>query len=78
MAKQNGELVGIVTKFAESGWDLIDVPSRAWLELADGGEASKDAAIALVAAVEKADEECGNCGCEFDPLYKRALELLHA
>lgn len=39
----------ILTKFAESGWDVIEEPSRAWLE--------------------------GSCGCEFDPLYKRALVL---
>lgn len=24
----------------------------------------------------KADKECGSCGCELDPLYKRALELI--
>ena len=30
----------------------------------------------LVSAIKQADKECGNCGCELDPLYKRALELL--
>ena len=30
----------------------------------------------LVSAIRQADEECGSCGCEFDPLYKRALELI--
>jgi hypothetical protein len=30
----------------------------------------------LIKAVDQADKECGSCGCEFDPLYKRALELL--
>ena len=73
MAEQNVELVGIVTRFAESGWDVIEVPSKAWL-----GNASKDATVALIAAVRKADKECGSCGCEMDPLYKRALELLSA
>ena len=24
----------------------------------------------------KADKECGSCGCELDPLYKRVMELL--
>lgn len=78
MPKPNDELVGIVTKFAESGWDVIDIPAKAWLGSGDDEEASKDATIALVAVVEAAEKECGSCGCEFDPLYKRALELLSA
>jgi sugar phosphate isomerase/epimerase len=68
----NAELVTIVEKFAESGWDVIDAPSKKWLA-ADG---SADAAAELKTAVEQADKECGSCGCERDPLYKRALELL--
>ncbi len=67
------ELKGIVTKFAESGWDLIDAPSMTWL-----GEETGANKAALIAAVEKADAECGSCGCDMDPLYKRALELLRA
>jgi len=66
------ELVKIVEKFAESGWDLIDAPSKKWLA-ADG---SSDMTVELVKAVEQADKDCGSCGCEYDPLYKRALELL--
>ncbi|WP_058300617.1 hypothetical protein [Gorillibacterium timonense] len=62
------ELIQILTKFAESGWDLIDTPSKAWLE----GNGDRDK---LIAAIEEADETCGSCGCEFDPLYKRALSL---
>lgn len=31
----------------------------------------------LIGAIKQADAECGSCGCEFDPLYKRALELLN-
>jgi hypothetical protein len=62
------ELVQIMTKFAGSGWDLIDAPSKAWLE----GNGDKDK---LIAAIEQADKECGSCGCEFDPLYKKALSL---
>lgn len=27
----NIELIQIIEKFAESGWDLIDAPSKAWL-----------------------------------------------
>ncbi len=68
ITKEREELVQIITKFAESGWDVIDAPSKAWL----AGEGSTGS---LVAAIEEADKECGSCGCEFDPLYKRALEL---
>lgn len=63
------ELNDIMTKFAESGWDLIAGPAKQWLD----GTADKEN---LIAAITQADEECGSCGCDFDPLYKRALELL--
>lgn len=63
------ELKTIMTKFAESGWDLIAVPAKEWLD----GDVDSDK---LISAVKQADSECGSCGCEFDPLYKRALELL--
>ncbi len=63
------ELKTIMGKFAASGWDLIAVPAQQWLE----GKADKEA---LLSAIKQADEECGNCGCELDPLYKRALELI--
>lgn len=63
------ELNAILNKFSESGWDLISSPAKAWLE----GKGDKSA---LIAAIKQADEECGSCGCEFDALYKRALELL--
>lgn len=62
------ELVTIITKFAESGWALISVPAQAWLD----GNGDK---LALISAIKQADKECGSCGCEFDPLYKKALEL---
>jgi hypothetical protein len=76
MSSENYELVGIVTKFAESGWDLIDVPSKAWLEHKDDLDTSEGAKAELISAIEKADKECGSCGCEFDALYKKALVLL--
>lgn len=63
------ELKEIMTKFAESGWDLIAGPAKQWLE----GTADMEK---LIAVITQADEECGSCGCDFDPLYKRALELL--
>ena len=68
----NVELIKIIEKFSESGWDLIDVPSKIWL----ADNKSSNATAELIEAVEQADKECGSCGCEFDPLYKRALELL--
>lgn len=63
------ELKIIMEKFAESGWDLIANPAKEWL---DGKEDKK----ALILAIEQADKKCGGCGCDLDPLYKRALELL--
>jgi hypothetical protein len=68
----NVELIKIIEKFSESGWDLIDVPSKKWL----ADNKSSNATAELIEAVKQADKECGSCGCEFDPLYKRALELL--
>ena len=68
----NVELIKIIEKFSESGWDLIDVPSKKWL----ADSKSSNATAELIKVVEQADNECGSCGCEFDPLYKRALELL--
>lgn len=65
----NQHLKQILEKFAESGWDLIEVPSREYL---DGTGSKED----LVIAIKQADEECGSCGCEFDPLYKKALVIL--
>lgn len=72
----NQELFKIVTKFAESGWDIIDTPSIAWLNANNNGIVSEAVNSELIAAVEKADSECGSCGCDFDPLYKKALVLL--
>lgn len=63
------ELKLIMEKFAKSGWDLISVLAKQWLD----GKADKDT---LVSAIKQADEECGNCGCDLDSLYKRALELI--
>lgn len=65
------ELKLILNKFAASGWDLIAIPSKAYL---DGNGTKED----LIKAVEQADQECGNCGCEFDPLYKKCLQLIES
>lgn len=67
--KNREELIQIIKKFAESGWDLISAPSKAWLK----GNGDKDK---LIAAIKQADKECGSCGCEFDPLYKIALQIM--
>jgi len=75
MQSQRDELIKIITKFAESGWDLIDAPAKTWLRTKDNSEESKTAAIELISAIEKADQECGSCGCEFDLLYKKALAM---
>lgn len=63
------ELIQIINRFADSGWDLIELPSRTWLN--DKGDTTT-----LLTAIKQADKECSSCGCEFDPLYKRAVELL--
>jgi hypothetical protein len=41
---------------------------KVWLS----GEKCKDE---LINAIERADIECGSCDCEFDPLYKKFLEM---
>lgn len=65
---ENDELKMILSKFADSGWDLIAVPSIRYLK----GDESKEV---LIKAIEEADKECGSCGCELDALYKRFFQL---
>lgn len=78
MTQPNEILIDIITKFSESGWDLIDAPSSAWLEALDDEDLLKQTAAELIPAIEQADTECGSCGCEYDPLYKEALKLLRS
>ena len=59
----------ILKKFAASGWDLIAAPSKKWL----AGEENRDE---LLTAIRQASAECSINGCEYEPLYKQALELL--
>ena len=75
---ENTELISILEKFAESGWDLIDAPAKAWLNANNKNGADERTTTALIKAIEQADVECGSCGCEFDPLYKRALATLRS
>lgn len=63
------ELKSIMAKYVAFGQNLMAIPAQQWLD----GKADKNA---LVSAIKQADKECGNCGCELDLLYKRALELL--
>lgn len=63
------ELKEILEKFISSGWALIADPARKWLE--KGGDPA-----ALIEAIRQADAVCGRCGCELDPLYRRAIALL--
>ena len=75
-ARRN-RLADIMKKFAEAdlpaAWGLKEA-AQEWLDGKDNAEASKAAAAKLVPALEKAVAECGSCGCEFDELYKEALE----
>ncbi len=70
----NIELKEIIVRFSESGWGLIGIPSVKWLEDNESVTLRNE----LTNAIKKAEIECGSCGCEFDPLYKRALVLLTA
>ena len=63
------ELREIMEKFALCGWKLICEPAQQWLD----GEIDNGT---IIPVIQEADKQCGSCGCEFDPLYKRALELL--
>lgn len=69
------ELMQIITKFANSGWDVIDIPSKAWLKAKESDKLSNKISSELIIAIEKANQSCGNCGCEFDPLYKKVLMM---
>lgn len=44
-------------------------PAQQWLD----GEIDNGT---IIRVIQEADKQCGSCGCEIDPLYKRALELL--
>ncbi|MCL2702125.1 MAG: hypothetical protein FWE91_00750 [Defluviitaleaceae bacterium] len=76
MLGKNQELTDIIKEFAEMGWDVLDGPAKEWLSVKDDCAKLKEATPALAAAIEKADAECGSCGCDCDPKYKKALELL--
>ncbi len=62
-------LHAILEKFAASGWELIDEPSRKYL-------AGAGNTVELLGAICQANEECGGDGCELDPLYIEAIDIL--
>ncbi|OJV62226.1 MAG: hypothetical protein BGO41_15935 [Clostridiales bacterium 38-18] len=70
---QREELMYMLTKFEDSGWDLIALPSKNWMNLK---EPTEQETINLLTAIEIADNECGSCGCEFDTLYKKTIMIL--
>ncbi|MDR1525710.1 MAG: hypothetical protein LBS79_10745 [Tannerella sp.] len=72
ISEKQAELAKVITKFADSGWSLIDVPAKAWLQ--KRFESDREVVRNLIDAIEKADGACGNCGCEFDALYKTVLQ----
>jgi hypothetical protein len=77
MSNEREELVQILERFAQSGWELIATPAAAWLAVQDDTAAAGRIAPQLTSAIEQAESECGSCGCELDPLYKQALALKH-
>ena len=76
MTVKNKELNKIVLIFAESGWNILDEPSKNWLSAYKENRLTKTVTNDLIEAIKQADKECGNCGCDYDPLYKSALVLL--
>lgn len=62
-------LQSILEKFVQADWDLISAPSKAYLD----DQCSPEV---LLNALTEADRQCGSCGCDFDPLYKKAIDLI--
>jgi hypothetical protein len=77
MSIKSEELFKIVSKFAKSEWELIDLPSKMWLSTISENKSAEVETDELIKALKQAQKECGSCGCDYDPLYKKALELLH-
>lgn len=75
MLNKNKELVEIIERFAQSQWDILESPCKSWLDAKDAKE-EKYATTKLIIAIQNAKNLCGTCGCEFDAMYVRALELL--
>ena len=75
-ARRN-RLTDLMQKFADadlpSEWGLKEA-AQEWLAGKDSADASKAAAAKVLPALEKAVQACGECGCEFDALYKEALK----
>jgi hypothetical protein len=75
MTVMHYEIKDIVVKFANSGWELISIPSIQWLEALEKNQITDQIIADLISAIEAADIECGSCGCEYDELYKQFLKF---
>ncbi|MBQ7646100.1 MAG: pyruvate:ferredoxin (flavodoxin) oxidoreductase, partial [Clostridia bacterium] len=73
--QRRAKLIEIIEKFAAGENKKLAEAAKAWLDVKDEGDASKEASAKLIAAIEAVDAKCGSCGCEFDPLYKQALSM---
>lgn len=70
---QRVELINMLTKFENSEWELIALSSKKWKQSTNP---TKQETFELLEAIEKANIECGSCGCEYDELYKKAILIL--
>ena len=61
------ELRTIVQKFAQSGWNLLEGVCTEWLD-------GKRSDIELYEVIKLAEDECGDCGCEFDEINQQKNE----
>ena len=75
--QRQDKMADIVNKLAEmdspAEWGLKTAAAE-WLAAKGDAQLSKTASENLLRAVEIADKDCGNCGCEADPWYKFVLE----
>ena len=54
MLDKNNELIEIIIRFSKSGWDVIEVPSTAWLKAKDDNNLSQNIVTDLIEAIKKA------------------------
>ena len=64
-------LADLIRQLAEGCGDEVKAICNAWLENKDDAEGSRKAAPAVV----KMAEECMNCGCECDEIFKEIYDL---
>ena len=76
--QRRGKLAEVLSKLAQDSslpaeWGIKDAANE-WLTNKNNADASKLASEKVLAAVKKADAECGNCGCDCDELYKEVIK----